>query len=83
MADWRLDKKVKGKEMEGIVRKQARLKAKGKIAAFSVRSLPVTQEKIDRWQKRTGYSQPDFIAKQLAGSRKFEPHLGIEIISNI
>jgi hypothetical protein len=56
--------------MQAIVRKQARLKAKGKTAAFRVRHQPVLQAKVDRWQKRTGYSQTAFISQQVAGSRK-------------
>jgi hypothetical protein len=56
--------------MEGIVRKQARLKAKGKTASFSVRGLPIAQAKIERFQKRKGYTQAAFISHE-AVSRRF------------
>ena len=74
---WGLDKKVKEHEMVGIVKKQARLKAQGKVAAFRVRGLPVQQAKVDRWQKRTSYSQPELLAQQDTESRKPALSLGI------
>jgi hypothetical protein len=72
ISDWKLDKKVKGHEMKSIVRKQARLKLKGKIAAFTIRGQPVPQHKIVRWEKTPGNCQVDEIAQQLADSRKLE-----------
>ena len=69
VADWQLDKNVKGHEMRAIVRKQKRLQLKGKNAAFRVRGLAVPQHKIDRWEKRPDNSHAGFIS-QAGSSRK-------------
>jgi hypothetical protein len=75
VADWQLDKNVKGHEMKSIVRKQARLKPKGKTAAFRVRGQPVPQQKIERWERRSGTSQVSLIMQPFAISRKLKAPL--------
>ena len=82
ISEWHLDKNVKGPEMKSIVRKQARLKIKGKTVAFRVRGRAVAQNKINRWEKRPGNSQAAFITQQVAGSRKLETHLKAFFLSN-
>lgn len=55
MSQWGLDKNVKAKEMEAIVRKRQRRKLDEKDKrelVFKVRGNTVEPEKIDRWMKR-------------------------------
>jgi len=67
-----LDKKVKPKEMEAIVRKRQRRKLveteKGELA-FRLRGNTVQPEKIDRWMKRNGIAEDVLYAPSPAASK--------------
>ena len=78
ISQWGLDKKVKPKEMEAIVRKRQRRKLveieKGELG-FRVRGNTVQAEKIDRWMKRNGIAEDDLYAPSPAAGK--QPFLSI------
>jgi len=70
IAEWEVEKNVKGAEMKVIVRKQQRRRANGQETEFRVRGQPVAQAKIDRWQKRTARQSSTPIYLEDTPSRK-------------
>ena len=70
IAEWKLDKNVKGQEMKIIVQKQQQRRANGKETDFRVRGQPIAQAKIDRWQKQTARQSSTSIYLEDTSSRK-------------
>ena len=72
ISKWGLDKKVKSKEMEAIVRKRQQRKLveieKGELG-FRLRGNTVQAEKIDRWMKRNGIAEDTLYAPSPAASK--------------
>jgi hypothetical protein len=64
ISKWHLDKKVKGVEMEIILRKQAKHKFEGKDSSFSVRGQAIEPEKIDRYKKRKNVTEDTLLSQQ-------------------
>jgi hypothetical protein len=65
ISQWRLDKNVKTKEMEAIVRKRQRRKlveTDKPDLIFAVRGNIVEPKKINRWMKRNGIAESNIYA---------------------
>jgi hypothetical protein len=73
---WKLDKNVKSKEMEAIVRKRQQRKVQEPFRperVFHVRGQEVAQAKIERWMHDNGVSESALFATSPAARKSLCP----------